>query len=258
MTYSPTQQVDQLLSSTIDWTHAPKTIQVAKKLCDQTLSAFYDAKASFEDAEVDKVNVDATWETDSKAAVRDGKPIPSSDVKETARFKLANAETDSRQAELANMKAINELAALVSDATLRGQWIANISTTLAKAQSSLLELMERVSPLLAEIDTDSSLQVFLGEYTMHPGMPRAINANPSAALVAYMTAQPWKPSEIHLDQVRYYVEPEPDTRPVVYLANSSKVNEYTAAEADEHLANQTERYRFATQAEISRYKFLNQ
>ena len=257
MTYSTIQQAEQLLASTIDWSHAPKAIQIAKKTCDKTLAVYFDAIALAQDLKVEKIAIEAKWEADSRQAVRDGKPIPSIELKETARFKLVNAEADERIAESKNNGAIFELATLVADPAIRAQWIANLTDTLGKAQSDLSYQMATVFPLLGQIETESSLQVFLGEYSLHVSLPRVIDSNPSGALFAYLNANPWTPPQPLSNDVNWYETPEADTRPMVYLANAFKVDIYSAAEADQHLANTGERYRLATADEIARHRFLN-
>ena len=127
MAFQPSIITEHLTNAiNVPWATAPAPVQAAAAAADKAISAHMDASAALEDATIGVPMADAAFDVAGKAAVRAGKPLPSRDGPDSAKFALQIAQEDLRVAERKMSSARGALAGLLNDRDTRDAWRANL------------------------------------------------------------------------------------------------------------------------------------
>lgn len=101
------------------WTLAPKAVVAKAEAAEKARRDHLDALDRVSDAEVALPVTQAQWESDGRAAVRAGKPLPSRDPLDRARFELDNAKADEQLTRNAEHAATFYVAETLADTATR-------------------------------------------------------------------------------------------------------------------------------------------
>lgn len=231
------------------WHYAPKHVIAAQQAADTAHTAQLDADLAVEDAEHALFLAEQDYATEGRKAVAEGKPLPSRDEFDRARFDLDNKKVAAAKAAANVRLERNALAVLLSDADIRNAWRTTIQTAAEKHKQTILQIANDVVPLQAELTRMAALTYYLGAWTSHITLPQVTKANPATALFELGNVKTWTPPQ-PLDQTTRWATPLPlDDRPSVWITNpTGKTHAVSAADAERLL--QQPGYRPAAEAEV--------
>lgn len=191
-TFNVVHVTEQLLKAYgVPWNLAPAEIATAYAALDTAQRAHVDTVDAVSDAEVAIPSAQAAWDADAKAAVKAGKPLPSRDPVDRARFILELAQEDERKARTKAQNAVGTLAYLLHKPDVRTAWREAIGTRLDEIDANLEAHAATVSPLVTEAVVGTSLTFYLGEWLSHPGLPGIQSADPIGALRTVAGLRRW-------------------------------------------------------------------
>jgi hypothetical protein len=197
MTYSMIPCTEQLLHTEgVPWGLAPKGLADAVKAVEKAQTSLDDAGTAVMDAEIAQPAAQSEWDAAAKAAVRAGKPLPSRDPLDVARFALEIARDDEKAARQNANNTIGLAAGQLQDAAVRDAFVVALAARADELRAELRKQAATLAGPLAELDMVIGVSHFVGQWRAHPGIPHMVTADAIAALTV-------------AGNVRGHVAPEP-------------------------------------------------
>lgn len=149
------------------------------------------------DAEVALPVTQAQWESDGRAAVRAGKPLPSRDPLDRARFELDNAKADEQLTRNAEHNATYYLAETLADTATRDEWRATAEARLEHLRAELHRLASEAGPIVREVKDAIALSHLLGDWGQRQGLYiDGVTPDPVSDLRTLAALREWTPVEV--------------------------------------------------------------
>ena len=255
--FNPTTLIEAIIDrNDIPWDLGGKDLTDAVKKYDEAFSAHSEAIIATEDAAVAMAAAQYEWDAESVTHFEaTGKLLPKDKV-DLAVIAHTSAKRKEAQATLDKKKAFGDVYAVILADGFIDKWREACYPAIEKKQQRITKIADEV---LTDVMETEMLLAFVGFLGVFPGQLPALNvsATPVKDLLAIANKKAWqKPVPEEYQEVRYYKEPEPDTRQDIWIVQNGETTEITAAQWDalENNVNVPNTARRATVSEIEKAK----